>query len=258
MIEKAKFPMPTMNITRGYNEGSHKGTFALDLAGEDSGIDWVLAPFTGKIVKTLSGSFGNWYWFESLDKVLCANGELTKLTCMFGHDNKIRHKEGDIIKQGDVLCAEGKSGKVTGNHCHLEVGVGSFVGTWYPNQYGIYMLYNAVKPNEYLCLPDDYKIKIADGVLRNGGLGWKRESEVHEPHNNQTLILPASAESWRVYPMDVAPIVGNEKAKLLPSKFGGLEYEIKGWAQPDVAIIQTRDFGECQIYVAPSTGAIIK
>lgn len=74
----------------------------------------------------------------------------------------------------------------------------------------------------------------------------------------QTLILPASAESWRVYPLDKAPVVGNECGKLLPSKFGGLEYEIKGWSQADVAIIDTRDFGRVQIYVAPSTGAIIK
>jgi hypothetical protein len=74
----------------------------------------------------------------------------------------------------------------------------------------------------------------------------------------QTLSLPASATSWRVYPMGVAPVVGNECGKLLPSKFGGLEYEIKGWAQPNVAVIQTRDFGEVQIYVAPSTGAIIR
>ena len=74
----------------------------------------------------------------------------------------------------------------------------------------------------------------------------------------QTLSLPASADSWRVYPMGVAPVVGNECGKLLPSKFGGLEYDIKGWTQPDVAIIQTRDFGEVQIYVAGKTGAIIK
>ena len=258
-MEKAKFPMPTMNITCGYNEGSHKGTFAIDLAGEDAGIDWVLAPFTGKIVKTLSGVFGNWYWFESLEPVLCANGEVTKLTCMFGHDNKMRHKVGDIIKQGDVLCAEGKSGKVTGNHCHFEVGIGSYVGTWYQNANKVWMIYNAVEPHKYLCLPDDYNIKIVEGKLRNGGLNWTRESEVKEPSNDtQTLILPSSADTWRIYPLNASPVVGNECGKLLPKKFNGIEYEIKGWTQPDVAVIDTRDFGRVQIYVAPSTGAVIK
>lgn len=251
-MEKAKFPMPTMDITQGYNEGTHKGTYALDLAGEDTGIDWVLAPFTGKVVKTLSGTYGNWYWFESLEPVLCANGEMTKLTCMFGHDNAIRHNVGDVIKQGEHLCLEGTSGNATGNHCHLEVGLGEFVGTWYPNQYGIYMIYNAVKPNEYLCLPDDYR------VVNDRGYHWVRESEVKEPITTQTLILPASADTWRVYPLDVAPVVGNECGKLLPSKFNGLEYTIEGWTQPDVAIIKTRDFGTVQIYVAQSTGAIIK
>ena len=174
-MEKAKFPMPTMNITQGYNEGGHKGAFALDLAGEDTGIDWVLAPFTGTIKKILSGTYGNWYWFESNEEVLCANGEVTKLVAMFGHDNRIRHKVGDIIRQGENLCAEGSSGNATGNHCHLEIGIGSYVGTWYKNSYGIYMLYNAVKPNEYLCLPDNYKI------IKNGGYSWKLASEVKEP-----------------------------------------------------------------------------
>lgn len=253
-MEKAKFPMPTMTVTQGYDVGTHKGAYALDLAGEDTGIDWVLAPFTGTIKQVLSASYGNWYWFESNEPVLCANGEVTKLVAMFGHDNKVRHKVGDVIKQGDKLCAEGTSGNATGNHCHLEVGKGSYVGTWYPNQYQVYMLYNAVKPNEYLCVPDDY-------VIRNdGGYVWKKESEVEEERidSKQTLILPADAVSWRVYPMDKQPIVGNESGKILPSKFGGLEYEILGWTMPDVAIIQTRDFGKVQIYVAPSTGAIIK
>ncbi len=251
-MEKAKFPMPYMNITQGYDIGAHKGTFALDLAGSDTGIDWVLAPFTGTIKKVLTGSFGNWYWFESNSEVLCANGEVTKLTCLFGHDNKIRHKVGDVINQGENLCAEGTSGNATGNHCHLEVGLGPYVGTWYPNQYGIYMLYNAVKPNEYLSLPDNYE------VIDDGGYNWVRTSNVKEPSVNLTLYLPRSAKTWRVYPMGVPPVVGNECGKLLPSKFGGLTYDIEGFTMPDVAVIQTRDFGKVQIYVAKSTGAIIK
>lgn len=258
-MEKAKFPMPSMNITCGYNDRSHEGSFALDMAGEDTGIDWVLAPYTGKIVKTLSGAFGNWIWFESLEPVLCANGEATKLTCMFGHDNKMRHKIGDIIKQGEHLCAEGTSGNANGNHCHMEVGIGSYVGTWYQNSCGVWMIYNAVEPHRYLCLPDDYKIKVVEGKVRNGGLNWIRESEVKEPQaQTKTLVLPSSATSWRVYPLNASPVVGNECAKLAPSKYGGLEYEIKGWTQPDVAIIDTQMFGRVQIYVAPNTGAIIK
>lgn len=258
-MEKAKFIMPTMAVTQGYDMGTHKGAFALDLGGEDAGIDWVLAPFTGTIKCVLSGSYGNWYWFESNEEVLCANGEITKLVAMFGHDNKVRHKVGDVIKQGEPLCAEGTSGNATGNHCHFELGKGNYVGTWYKNSDGVYMLYNAVKPNEYLCVPDDYVIK------NDGGYAWKKESEVKEPAPKcQKLHLPADAEKWRVYAMDKAPVArkedGSENATgfILPSKFGGLEYDILGYSMPDVAIIKTRDFGTVQIYVAPETGAIVK
>ena len=259
-MEKAKFPMPTMTVTQGYDVGTHKGTYALDLAGEDTGIDWVLAPFTGTIKQVASASYGNWYWFESNEEVLCANGEITKLVAMFGHDNKMRHKVGDVIKQGEPLCAEGTSGNAYGNHCHFELGKGSYVGMWYQNEYGIWTLYNKVKPNEYLCVPDNYIVK------KSGDLDWKLESSVQEPQKeeeiiepqSQKLCLPADAEKWRVYPMDKPPIVGNECGFLLPSKFGGLEYDIIGWTQPDVAIIETRDFGQCQIYVAQGTNAVIK
>lgn len=177
-MEKAKFMMPTMTVTQGYAMGTHKGTYALDIAGEDTGIDWVLAPFTGTIKHIISDKqIGNWYWFESNEPVLCANGQITKLTIMCGHDNKMRHKVGDVIKQGDILCAEGTSGNASGNHCHFELGIGGYVGTWFKNQYGVYMLYNEVKPNEYLCVPDNYYIK------NDGGYNWKRESQVQEPVN---------------------------------------------------------------------------
>lgn len=69
--------------------------------------------------------------------------------------------------------------------------------------------------------------------------------------NKKYLNLSNLATTWRVYPMNVAPVVGNECKKLLPSKFGGLSYTILGYTQPNVAIIQTRDFGQVQIYIGP-------
>ena len=251
-MEKFKFPMPTMNITQGYNTGTHLGTYAIDCAGEDAGIDWVLAPFTCKIMHTESASYGNWYWIQSTEPVLCANGVIDYMTCMLGHDNKMRHKVGDIIKQGANLCAEGTSGNATGNHCHIEVARGKYVGTWHKNKYGIYMLFNEVKPNEYMCIPDGYKIK------REGGYKERRDRQGKVPTKTKKLYLPKTAKSWRVYPLSKTPTAGNECGKLAPSKYGGLTYDILGWTQPDVAVIQTKDFGKVQIYVAPSTGAIIK
>lgn len=74
----------------------------------------------------------------------------------------------------------------------------------------------------------------------------------------KTVTLPSSVSSWRVYPTNKAPVVGNECGYLYPSKFGGLTYEILATPQTDVATIQTRDYGKVNIYVAKSTGAIIK
>lgn len=73
----------------------------------------------------------------------------------------------------------------------------------------------------------------------------------------QYIHLPASENSWRVYPVDVAPVKGNERGFLNPAKFGGLTYEILGQPQAHVYIIQTSDFGRVQIYGHPSTGAVI-
>ena len=74
----------------------------------------------------------------------------------------------------------------------------------------------------------------------------------------KTVTLPASASRWRVYPTNKAPVVGNECGYLYPSKFGGLTYDILATPQTDVVTIKTRDYGKVNIYVAKSTGAIIK
>lgn len=76
--------------------------------------------------------------------------------------------------------------------------------------------------------------------------------------SGKKLYLPKDAKTWRIYKVGVVPKKGNECGYLKPSKFGGLTYDILGYSRPNVVLIQTRDFGKVQIYVAPSTGAIIK
>lgn len=88
-----------------------------------------------------------------------------------------------------------------------------------------------------------------------------------EPHNRvnidesasdkKHIHLPSSVESWRIYPLNKSAVVGNECGKLLPAKFGGLDYDVVRWKSESVAIIKTRDFGEVQIYVGKDTDAVI-
>lgn len=88
----------------------------------------------------------------------------------------------------------------------------------------------------------------------------KNQTNIQEENKIGTkLYLPASATSWNVYPLNKQPVVGNECGRVLPSKFGGLEYDILRWTIPNVVcVIKTRDFGEVQIYVESGTGAVIK
>jgi N-acetylmuramoyl-L-alanine amidase len=75
----------------------------------------------------------------------------------------------------------------------------------------------------------------------------------------RTLYLPADADTWRIYPLNVEPVKANALSdRLHPSKFGGLHYEILGEPRPNVYIIQTDQFGKVQIYGGPETGAVVK
>ena len=132
----------------------------------------------------------------------------------------------------------------------------------YVKSYGMWQHTSKGKINGYNGYLDrNIAYKDYPTIMKNAGLnGYSKTSDTPEPTPDakQILYLPASAKSWNVYPMDKQPVVGNECGKLLPSKFGGLTYDILGWTTKNTAIIETRDFGRVQIYVAPSTGAVIK
>ena len=93
--------------------------------------------------------------------------------------------------------------------------------------------------------------EIVSGIIEGFGLE-KIASRL------QILYIPASEDYWRVYPLNKAPIVGNECGYLRPKKFGGLTYDILDWPQDNVVTIQTQDYGKVNIYVGADTPAIIK
>lgn len=186
-MERAILMMDYLNISQKANsEFSHKGDKALDLAGKDSGIDSFKAPFTG-VIKRIYSSV-NAVWLESIDKVKYADGTIDYMTIFTMHDNDVTNlKVGDIIKQGDIYYQEGTRGNTTGNHIHLAIGKGKFIGTgWYQNSQGSWVINNQYDIHKALYLLDSVK------VLNDGGYSWVKTNKLIESEiiqNKDTHIV---------------------------------------------------------------------
>ncbi len=212
------------HITQGYSN-QH---LAVDLVGEGSSLDditahsdgivnWCQTGYGNKKGSTGNASYGNCV------KIKHNNGYET----LYAHMSRVYVTNGQHVSKGQAIGYMGNSGNAYGSHLHFEVRKN---GT-------------RINPTPYL-----------DTDLPGNGTSNQSQSSVN---TGKHLHLPASAQTWRVYPLDKAPVKGNECAFIKPAKFGGLDYDIIRFSQPDVAVIQTRDFGQVQIYVAPSTGATI-
>lgn len=158
-MEKPIYPSKNMRITQGYNEGSHKNSFAIDNAGKDTTIEKIYAPFTGTIKKIYTAD-ANEVWLESVDQVEYPDGTVDYMTILFAHCNDVSNLfVGKRINKNEAFYSEGTKGNATGNHCHIECGRGKFVGTgWYKNNSGYYSINNAKKPEE--CLWIDSSIHV--------------------------------------------------------------------------------------------------
>ncbi|TXK24570.1 N-acetylmuramoyl-L-alanine amidase [Bacillus amyloliquefaciens] len=98
------------------------------------------------------------------------------------------------------------------------------------------------------------KITVGQVLKLTGAAGSSKPSSSGKKY----VYLPASADSWRIYPTNKAPVKGNEINYLRPKKFGGLKYEILANPQTDVYTIKTDQFGKVNVYAAKSTGATVK
>ena len=158
-MEKPLFPSKYIRITQGYNEGTHKNSYAIDNGGKDTGISDIYAPFTG-VIKKIYQNDANEVWLESIDKVEYPDGTIDYMTVMFAHDNDVSNLfVGKRINKGEVFYQEGTKGNVTGNHCHIECGKGKITGTgWFKNSGGYWSINNAKRPEECLWIDDSITV----------------------------------------------------------------------------------------------------
>lgn len=176
-MEKPIYPSPYMRITQGFMMGTHADSYAIDDAGSDTGIDFIVAPFTG-IIKKIYTADANEVWFESSEPVIYPDGTVDYMTMLFAHDNDISNLfVGKVIARGERFYEEGVAGNASGNHVHMECGKGKFTGSgWHKNNAGYWSINNGKNPTE--CLWVDDTITILDSY----GYTFKRiEPEVVVP-----------------------------------------------------------------------------
>lgn len=114
----------------GKNGSMHRG---IDIAGEE-GITPVIAVQDGVVIssaeggtgicqngdQSCGGGYGNYIVIQHSDGNYTLYGHM--------HTNSVKVKEGDTVKQGQVIGYVGSTGKVTGSHLHFEVRLGSNSG----------------------------------------------------------------------------------------------------------------------------------
>lgn len=212
-MEKPLFPSKYMRITQGYNEGTHKSSFAIDNAGKDTGIDDIYAPYTG-VVKKIYKTDANEVWLESTEKVEYADGTIDYLTMLFAHANNVDNLfVGKKINKGEAFYKEGTKGNASGNHCHIECGKGRFSNSgWHKNSSGYWSIDNGIKPESCLWIDDSIKIlndnsykfkKISPAIVEKP----KEEKPiVEETEKSKTETPEVKEETKKEKPKEELPI----------------------------------------------------
>lgn len=169
-IENFLCPFTDMYISQGSNGAySHKGIMANDVRGLIAGVRYpYYAPCTCKCVKVYPSS-GQVMW-QSVEKVLFANGRIDYATFMTAHDDSMNVKIGMIVLQGEQLGNMGAKGNAFGVHCHIQISQSKDI-RWFQNQYGNYMFHH-----EY-DLDDCYFVDHTNILKGNGGT-WKKISDL--------------------------------------------------------------------------------
>lgn len=128
-IEVILWPQTQLNLTQGcgddlgYTWLSHEGTWALD--NVDTSDIKLYAPVTLKCIGKYHLGNGNEVVWQSVNKVLFADGSIDYLILDIWHDKNVSDISiGKEVLQGNVFQQMGCSGIGSGCHTHIEAGKG--------------------------------------------------------------------------------------------------------------------------------------
>ncbi|MEG0314120.1 MAG: hypothetical protein RR646_02535 [Erysipelotrichaceae bacterium] len=170
-IQNILMPMEVTGISQADNEGTHLGTYAVDLTGADCGKSNAYAPVDVECV-AMDTKNGNAVWWQSIAPVRFANGAIDYAVFMLIHDNDMTGIHiGIKYDQGTQIGTEGTAGYATGNHIHFEVAKGKFSHMYDKNIQGTYHLPNNMAVEE-ACFIDDTK------MLNYNNWAWKYTKDI--------------------------------------------------------------------------------
>lgn len=109
-------PMNNFYISSGFGvrtdplTGKHHAHEGLDFVGIHNAP--IISPSTGKVILAK--------WFSDYGNAIVIDHGYG-ITTRYGHLSKIKVKEGDIVKKGQIIALQGSTGRSTGHHLHYEV-----------------------------------------------------------------------------------------------------------------------------------------
>lgn len=214
-IQKAIFPMQNeINVGQAYGPTSFShqpaGCRAVDFsAAAPTDMGYVYAPFDCKIVNKLIGNkYGNVLFFQSLEEVLCADGQKRFVSFLLVHCNdadigKYNKEIDHEYKQGELIYEQGNSGFSKGIHVHIECAEGKQtyyysntqeIGTNGETQTAYFA--NAIDPKDIFFV--DQSVTSINSANSTFYSEWNRKAwqPLGESDNSLTFsILPSSSGS---------------------------------------------------------------
>lgn len=150
----------------------------------------------------------------------------------YAHMNKVNVKVGQTVKAQEVIGESGNTGKSGGPHLHFSFGKGKITDTSKSHKWEDFEKFN-------------YQANLLPQYRPKPQATSKRYINIHK------------GRKYGTYAMNVSPVSKNISQWLRPDNLGGMSYEIQATTKdPNVFIIETRDFGKRQIFLDKSRAIV--